>query len=66
MLVIHRDLGHIHPLVKRWSVGVLWLTLSTIEGEPGISPVPSFVCETIADPNWHRAMEEEYAVLFAN
>jgi hypothetical protein len=28
--------------------------------------VPSSVCATLIDPNWHRAMEEEFAALIAN
>ena len=40
-------------------------TLSANEGEPQVSPVPS-VRDTLADPHWRRAMEEEYAALLAN
>ena len=36
------------------------------EGEPRVSPVPSFVHDALADPHWRRAMEEEYAALLAN
>jgi hypothetical protein len=31
-----------------------------------LSPVPSFVCAALIDPNWRRAMEEEFAALIAN
>ena len=41
-------------------------TLSATEGEPQISPVPSFVRDALADPHWRLAMEEEYAALLAN
>ena len=41
-------------------------TLFATEGEPRVSPVPSYVRDALADPHWRRAMEEEYAVLLAN
>jgi hypothetical protein len=31
-----------------------------------LSPVPSSVCAALVDPNWRRAMEEEFAALIAN
>ena len=40
-------------------------TLSTTEGEPRVSPVPSSVRDAWADPHWRRAMEE-YEALLAN
>jgi histone deacetylase 1/2 len=40
--------------------------LSTTEGEPRLSPIPTSVREALADPNWRRAMEEEYGALLAN
>ena len=42
------------------------VTLSATEGEPWFSPVPSSVRDALADPHLRRAMEEEYAALFAN
>ena len=42
------------------------VTLSATEGETQISPVPSSVCDALADPHWRHAMEEEYAALLAN
>jgi hypothetical protein len=33
---------------------------------PSLSPVPSSVCTTLADLNWHRIMEEEFAALIVN
>ena len=41
-------------------------TLSATEGEPRVSPVPSSVHDALADPQWRRAMEEEYAAVLAN
>ena len=41
-------------------------TLSATEGEPQVSPVPSSVRDALADPHWHRAMEEEYTALLTN
>jgi len=41
-------------------------TLSATEGEPRVSPVPSSVCDVLADPHWRRTMEEEYAALLTN
>jgi hypothetical protein len=40
--------------------------LSATEGEPRLSPIPTTVREALADPNWRRAMEEEYGALLAN
>jgi hypothetical protein len=31
-----------------------------------LSPVPSSVRTALIDPNWRRAMEEEFAALIAN
>jgi hypothetical protein len=31
-----------------------------------LSPVPSSIRATLVDPNWRRAMEEEFAALIAN
>src|SRR6185437_2839125 len=57
--VIHRDPGHIHPMVTR-RMASRPATLSATEGEPRISPVPSSVRDALAGPHWRRAMEEEY------
>ena len=64
---IHRNPGHIHPIVT-WRVAGVFrpVTLSATEGETRISPVPSSVCDTLADPHWRHAMEEEYAALLVN
>ena len=40
-------------------------TLFATEGEPRVSPVPSSVRDVLANPHWHRAMEE-YGALLAN
>jgi hypothetical protein len=54
-------------MVIRQAVGVLrpW-ALSATEGEPRLSPIPTSVRKALADPNWRRAMEEEYGALLAN
>jgi hypothetical protein len=31
-----------------------------------MSPVPSFICAAFLDPNWHRAMEEEFVIVITN
>jgi hypothetical protein len=41
------------------------LTLSTTSAST-LSPVPSSVRAALVDPNWRRAMEEEFAALIAN
>src|SRR6185312_2362270 len=63
--VIHRDPRHIHPMVTRRMASQA-TTLSATEGEPRVSPVPSSVRDTLADPHLRLAMEEEYAALLAN
>jgi hypothetical protein len=45
-------------MVTREAAGVLQpATLSTTEGEPRISLIPSSVREALADPHWRRAVE---------
>jgi hypothetical protein len=41
------------------------LTLSATSAST-LSPVPSSVRATLVDPNWRRAMEEEFAALITN
>jgi uncharacterized membrane protein len=41
------------------------LTLSATSAST-LSPVPSSVRVALIDPNWRRAMEEEFAALIAN
>jgi hypothetical protein len=41
------------------------LTLSATSAST-LSPVPSSACVALVDPNWRRAMEEEYVALIAN
>jgi hypothetical protein len=71
-VAIHRDLGHVHPMVTRRAAGGLRpvdrliLAADTSSTPPDASPVPSSVRTALADPHWHRAMEEEYAALLAN
>jgi hypothetical protein len=50
--IIHRDSRHTHPMVTRQATGVLRpRSLSAIEGEPRLSPIPMSVREALADPN---------------
>jgi hypothetical protein len=71
-VAIHRDPGHIHPMVTRRAAGVLLpvdrliLAADTTCTPPDASPVPSSIHAALADPHWRRAMEEEYAALLAN
>jgi hypothetical protein len=71
-VAIHRDLGHVHPMVTRRAAGVLRpvdrliLAAATSSTPPDASPVPSSVRTALADPHWRRAMEEEYAALMDN
>ena len=54
-------------MVMRLVAGVLRpMTLSDATEESRISPIPSFVCDALSDPRWHRVMEEEYTALLAN
>jgi hypothetical protein len=70
-VAIHRDPGHVHPMVTRRSAGVLRpvdrliLAADTTTAPPDASPVPSSVRTVLADPHWCQAMEE-YAALLAN
>jgi hypothetical protein len=71
-VAIHRDPGHVHPMVTRRAAGVLRtidrliLAADTTCTPPDASPVPSSVRTALADPHWRRAFEEEYAALLAN
>jgi hypothetical protein len=38
----------------------------SVTSSPALSPVPTTVCGALADPQWRRAMEEEYEALQAN
>jgi hypothetical protein len=70
-VAIHRDPGHVHPMVTRRAAGFLRpvdrliLAAATSGTPPDASPVPSSVRTALADPHWRRAMEE-YAALLAN
>jgi hypothetical protein len=70
-VAIHRDPGHVHPMVTRRAAGVLCpvdrliLAVDTATTPPNASPAPSSVRAALADPHWHRVMEE-YAALLAN
>jgi hypothetical protein len=58
-----------HPMTTRVKRGFRLLadrlTLSATSAST-LSPVPSSVRATLIDPNWHRAMEEEFTTLIAN
>ena len=56
--VIHRDPRHIHPMVTLRMTSQA-ATLSATEGESRVSPVPYSVRDTLTDPHWCSAMEEE-------
>jgi hypothetical protein len=70
-VAIHRDPGHVHPMVTRRAAGVLRpvdrliLAADTATTPPDASPVPSSVRTALADPHWRRAIEE-YAALLVN
>jgi hypothetical protein len=72
LVVIHRDPGHVHPMVTRRTAGVLRpvnrliLAAATTCTPPDASPVPSSVRIALADPHWRCAMQEEYVALLAN
>jgi hypothetical protein len=63
-VAIHRDPGHVHPMVTRRAADVLCpvdrliLATDTTAAPPGASVVPSSVRAALADPHWRRAMEE--------
>jgi hypothetical protein len=71
-VAIHRDTGHIHPMVTRCTIGVLRptvrliLTADMTTSPLNASPVHSSVPTAPTDPHWCRAMEEEYTALLAN
>jgi hypothetical protein len=57
-VAIHRDPGHVHPMVTRRAAGVLQpvdrliLAADTTTTPPDASPVPSSVRTALADPHW--------------
>jgi hypothetical protein len=57
-VAIHRDPGHVHPMVTRRAAGVLRpvdrliLAANTTTTPPEASPVPSSVRTALADPHW--------------
>jgi hypothetical protein len=56
----HCDPYHVHLMVTRRLTSILrpvdWLVLMD-DATPSPSPIPS-ICVALADPHWHRAMEE--------
>jgi hypothetical protein len=71
-VAIHRDPGHVHPMVTRRAAGVLRpidrliLAADTTTTPSDASPVPSSICTALADSHWRRTIEEEYVALLAN
>jgi hypothetical protein len=65
---VTRDPRSTHPMVTRRDAGVTKpmerLQLSTVAAPPTLSPVPTSVCSTLADPHWHR--DVEYEALLSN
>jgi hypothetical protein len=63
-VAIHRDPGHIHPMVTRRVVGVLRpvdrliMVADMTATPPDFSLVPSSVRTALANPHLRRAMEE--------
>jgi hypothetical protein len=72
LVTIHRDSGHVHPIVIRRAAGVLHpvdrliLAADTTATPPDASLVPSSICTALADPHWRCVMKEEYVTLLAN
>jgi hypothetical protein len=67
-VAIHRDPGHVHPMVTHRVANVLCPVdrlILTVDAPPSASPVPSSVRAALADPHWCRAMEK-YTALLAN
>jgi hypothetical protein len=44
----------------------LWTVCTSPLLLPHQSPIPSSIHSVLADPHWHRAMEEEYTTLLSN
>ena len=54
-------------MVTRHAAGTLRSrALAAMPSDPQVSLVPSSVRDTLSDPHWRRAMEEEYVALLAN
>jgi hypothetical protein len=70
-IAIHRDPGHVHPMMTRRAADVLRpvdrliLVADTTATPPDTSSIPSSVRTALADPHRHRAMKE-YTTLLAN
>jgi hypothetical protein len=57
-IAIHRDPGHVHPIVTRRAADVLRPVdrlILTAYAPSNASPVPFSVRATLADPHWHHA-----------
>jgi hypothetical protein len=58
-----------HPMTTLTKRG-FWLPADRLTllatSVPTLSPMPSSVCTTLTDLNWHRTMEEEFAALITN
>jgi hypothetical protein len=65
-VIVHRDPRHIHPMVTRRAAGVLRAPdrpILSATSSPTLPSVPTTIRGALADPQWRRAMEEEYEAL---
>jgi hypothetical protein len=71
-VAIHRDPGHVHPMMTRRTIVVLrsverLIMATDMTNTPlDASSAPSSVCTTLVDPHYYRDIKEEYAALLAN
>jgi hypothetical protein len=68
-IIVHRDPRHIHLMVTGHATGVLQAPdclILTATSSLALLSVPTTVRGALADPQWRRAMEEEYEALQAN
>jgi hypothetical protein len=69
LITVARDLHNTYPMVTHRAAKITKfvdrLHLSVAASSPQ-SPIPSSIHSVLADPHWHRAMEEEYTTLLSN
>jgi hypothetical protein len=67
LIVVAHDSSNTHPMVTHHAARVTKLKdrlqLFVATAPPTLSLVPTSVCSALADPHWHRAMEEYEALL---